>query len=638
MTSAQPIEDTRPTETRGATWLPTTCVWLLCTAVLVWHARSYLPFLVDDALISLRYSQRLLEGQGLTWTEGPRVEGYTNLLWVLACAALGAAGVDLIDAARVWGFIGMSAALAAVAFAYRPRRLSETLAPLAGGLGMALTAPIAVWTIGGLETPLVAGLLAWATVLSFPLIAEPAPSFRKVIAPSLLLGLLCLTRSDGGVLCIALALGILLARGPSAVSLKLVAGLALFPLILGGGQLVFRLVYYHEWLPNPAHVKVAFTTDRLRVGLQYITDALPYLAGLAILAAYSAFVGFFTRRPRRTTFLTVQLLAWIGYLILIGGDVFPAHRHLVPSVVIAGLLVAELGEWLVRRGRVARSAGWIGAAIILGILAYAQRRDPQVQLAVDERWEWDGQIIGELLRKAFAASDPLIACDPAGCIPYFTGFRSIDMMGLNDYYIARQPSSGFGKGLIGHELGDGKYVLDREPDLILWTLPTGANKPLFPSAVQMAQDPRFAQSYRLVFLAESQPRPLTCGIFLRAASERVGIRSLPDRLVLPGVLAATSFQTPATLDSEGRLGVLSKPDAPASMPGLGVPPGRWRVVAESDVPARVRLRNPDRPGQSVQGAGELIVDAGPAGAAFDVELTPVSTPAVHVRQIVFYPQ
>ena len=51
--------------------------------------RDVLPWIVDDAFISLRYADRLVAGEGLTWTDGERVEGYSNLLWVLATALLG---------------------------------------------------------------------------------------------------------------------------------------------------------------------------------------------------------------------------------------------------------------------------------------------------------------------------------------------------------------------------------------------------------------------------------------------------------------------------------------------------------------------------------------------------------------------
>ena len=61
------------------------------------------PFFSDDSFISLRYAERLLQGDGLTFTDGERVEGYSNLLWVLLTAGLGALGMDLVAAARLLG-------------------------------------------------------------------------------------------------------------------------------------------------------------------------------------------------------------------------------------------------------------------------------------------------------------------------------------------------------------------------------------------------------------------------------------------------------------------------------------------------------------------------------------------------------
>src|ERR1700742_3826290 len=65
------------------------------------HAAHYWPFFSDDAFISLRYAQRFAHGEGLTWTAGERVEGYTDLLWVLLLGAVSKLGVDLMVAARV---------------------------------------------------------------------------------------------------------------------------------------------------------------------------------------------------------------------------------------------------------------------------------------------------------------------------------------------------------------------------------------------------------------------------------------------------------------------------------------------------------------------------------------------------------
>lgn len=60
----------------------------IASVALAAHAWRYLPIFDDDAFISLRYADRLLNGHGLTWTDGQRVEGYSNILWILLIAAI----------------------------------------------------------------------------------------------------------------------------------------------------------------------------------------------------------------------------------------------------------------------------------------------------------------------------------------------------------------------------------------------------------------------------------------------------------------------------------------------------------------------------------------------------------------------
>jgi arabinofuranosyltransferase len=75
--------------------------WGAAAIILLAIAWHYVPFVADDALISYRYSERLLAGQGLTYTDGERVEGYSNLLWVLLVAAGGWMSSYLILVGRI---------------------------------------------------------------------------------------------------------------------------------------------------------------------------------------------------------------------------------------------------------------------------------------------------------------------------------------------------------------------------------------------------------------------------------------------------------------------------------------------------------------------------------------------------------
>ncbi len=49
---------------------------MLLLTVLAWSNR----FIQDDAFISFRYAENLVQGKGLVYNEGERVEGYTNFL------------------------------------------------------------------------------------------------------------------------------------------------------------------------------------------------------------------------------------------------------------------------------------------------------------------------------------------------------------------------------------------------------------------------------------------------------------------------------------------------------------------------------------------------------------------------------
>ena len=90
--------------------------------------------------------------------------------------------------------------------------------------------------------------------------------------------------------------------------------------------------------------------------------------------------------------------------------------------------------------------------IILSFIYYthAQFTDLQSKRAIDEQWEWDGQVIGLLLKEAFGASQPLFAVTAAGSLPYWSELPALDMLGLNDYYLPRHPPQNFGQGWIGH--------------------------------------------------------------------------------------------------------------------------------------------------------------------------------------------
>lgn len=559
----------------------------LGTAGLAWHASTFLPFFADDALISLRYAERFAEGKGLTWNDGERVEGYSNLLWVLAVAALHALGVDSIFAARLLGLLGMGAAVFAVAWAYgRARgdaaapdvwRLVPAAVPV---VAMALSGPLAVWLVGGLEQPFVAALLAWALALALPLVQPDGP--RRVLPAAIPLALLCLTRPDGPLYTATIALAVLLGRGLSFDATRLALRLVLLPAATYLGQLAFRLVYYGDWVPNPARVKVAFTSTRLVGGLKYTGNGYLHLSGLVLLALF-AFLAFGDpRRRRRLVLVALPLLAWSAYLSFIGGEIFPGRRHIVPIAVLLAFLAAEGVAWAVKKGRRWAWAGGAAALVCLGVLVGTQIVDPENDRARKERWNWAGEPVGRMLHQAFADVQPLVAVNAAGCLPYWSKLPSLDMLGLNDKWLARNPPPNVGHGHFAHEFGNGAYVYERRPDIVILCGPWGSTRGCFRGDRELLRLPGFRRDYHLVTLEGRQPRVVLSKIFVHKHSPKIGIVQSDEGFRIPGwLLASSEGAFAAWIDAEERLVARLHAQHPGGIE-FEVPAGRWRVEMEAD--------------------------------------------------------
>lgn len=163
-----------------------------------------MPFFADDSLITLRYAQRLIDGYGLTWTDGIKVEGYSNLLWVLILAFFGKLGANMMLVARI---LGILFTLTNIYLLIDYAKKKYTTAPKILLIVLFLfstSAIVAVWAIGGLENSLVS-LLALISITRY-LEYQNTNDTRYLWFSSVSLGLLSITRPDGVLLSVIIGL------------------------------------------------------------------------------------------------------------------------------------------------------------------------------------------------------------------------------------------------------------------------------------------------------------------------------------------------------------------------------------------------------------------------------------------------
>ncbi len=246
-------------------------------------------WLIDDAFISFRYAQHLINGYGLVFNPGERVEGYTNFLWTVAMAGVLWPGGDPAYIARLLTLLIAQATVVLCSIARTSILNSQfSILNLIAPLLLATSGPFLLYSArgSGMETALFT-LLLLGGVLAYlrrPSRMEdggwrmedrkspghPPPSTfypLPVAGAGVLLALAAMTRPEG-VLVAALTAGHALVsrRRRDAVALA-GAFLAIFlPYYL------WRFAYYGLPLPNTFYVKVGATSAQLERGLRYLAD------------------------------------------------------------------------------------------------------------------------------------------------------------------------------------------------------------------------------------------------------------------------------------------------------------------------------------------------------------------------------
>lgn len=431
---------------RSLKWL----LWLalgLSALITLWSAAGLLPSNIDDALITLRYSINLVDGQGLVFNPGERVEGYSNPVWTLLLALPLAVGMDGLLGAKLLGMaFELAGVWGAILLAWeliQPKRQEIALAVVLGAGFAALCHPLAYWATAGLETPQYAALLVLAL---WRLVVEHREPHRFPIS-GLLAGLAAISRPEAPLLVLALVTS----RGwdlfkeradPGARrSAAKWAGLFALPTF---GWLLFRLAWYGALLPNTFHRKTAREASFARVW-EYIA---PWV-GLELLFVLAAGIGvgaLLWRRKQHGLVLLAMLAAQGVFLYIAGSDWMPSMRFVVPVLPLlaaaAGVGAAQLTGTLSERGKAAFVVPGVFGLTLLGqgarSLPVEQIRAGEVIRRVtndhfpgslDQQWggslEWVLADLAEVI-----PPDATLAYTEVGMVGYGASWRIIDLAGL----------------------------------------------------------------------------------------------------------------------------------------------------------------------------------------------------------------
>jgi hypothetical protein len=451
-------------------------------------------FTQDDAYITFRYARNFLNGDGLVYNTGERIEGYTNFLWTIFMIIGRQAGLGFVTFSKI---LGTAFGLATIILSYLMGRLifrysSGWRKPILPGVCCLLLSAcysFNYWTVAGLET----------AAFGFTVLLAIYTYIRRssLLIPVLVIG--TLLRPEGGLIFVFIAIyEIVSNRSWNRYLQNIIFFYILYLLPL----LFFKVFYYGSVLPNPFYAKTSFTIQQVIDGMDYLWLYLRHYLGFGLFVI-PALMAFKTGSAKFRLCM-VLLLIYTIYIVLIGGDVLKVHRFFVPIIPIIIIAVVYGIDRLVPKN-------YLLVPIILVVIV------SQLVLPRKHVSEFHSNEIA-LTTKMSGMLDRLLAIDQTdfslatstiGMVGYrLMGHTVIDLLGLTDSTIARHPEP----PIAGMETSwreshfNSRYVLTRQPDYIMFS--TGF-KPSAPAERSLFLHTSFLRSYRAIpFYKDNRPHSI----------------------------------------------------------------------------------------------------------------------------------
>jgi len=464
---------------------------LVAGLALAWQTKS----LFDDSFISFRYAENFLDGHGLVYNIGERVEGYTNFLWVMVLALLtwltGASMPHLAFFACLFCLAGNLITVYLIGRRLNGSDSTRFYLPLAP-LWLAAQYVFHVYGTTGMET-MFAGWLVNLGVLF--LIAKPGAAGAGLTGLFLILA--TFARPDhglfygvGGLVLLIMHLSKVVKNADPSntrrkVFLRGVKELGMFclPFLLYLGYTAWRYGYYGQIVPNTYFAKSAMLT-RWDQGIVY-AGAYGLSAHMIVLLPMF-FIWLVTGKdPHRATFKRfagLALFVYSLYIIRFGGD----HMFGRFFLSVVPLVILGVEQWVHRLARQSKARlSW--RAIVAVSLVFATMHGMPLFLTDTKKWHMtepnklhrvhrlfplrisnansrgNRLKLPKLLYKFLYKKGikPVIADGGIGMIGYYSRLPLIDTNGLTDAFVAHSPLKE--RSMSGHEKNaTGAYLDFRE--------------------------------------------------------------------------------------------------------------------------------------------------------------------------------
>ncbi len=455
----------------------------------------------DDAFISMRYAENLASGNGLVFNDGERTEGFTSPFFIFVLALADLLGFNIQETAA--GISRIMGGLSLISLWYlsftlsRNKGIKETsvnqaskffiiFANLLPALLLALYPPYRYWSSSGMEFTLYFTFLFTGIALYLS-----GDSSSGIYLTSIFLTVASLIRPEGFIPLILTILHYLVSGTPvknlfehfkasfSSKIIRKIFGIVLVPSL---AYFVFRLLYFGYPLPNTFYAKAGISLYSIQSGIEYI---IPFLESNWILTSIFCILLFLTIKnkiffhPQKYLFFVITAI--VVSTVLIGGDIFPLFRFLLP--VYSLMIVFCTGNittfFTLSNNAIIKYASAIALLFLVSFNQFYRENENMKKTAEylikEKALVKNMELIGRFLKNRMnnQTKPPVVAASTIGALAYSSKSTVIDMLGLTDSYIAHHPE--ILPEISEEEIGwkekkyNARYVLSRKPEYIIFS-------------------------------------------------------------------------------------------------------------------------------------------------------------------------
>jgi arabinofuranosyltransferase len=414
--------------------------------------------IVDDAYITFRYSKNLINGYGLSYNPGVKVEGTSSLLWSLILAPFLLLHLPITLTAKIISLIGTLIIIPLLFYKFLKNKYLAVVAIIL----FWTNTNVIHWSTLGLET------IFYATLIFITFVFVDQRWWRRKGGLYLLffIGLaISLTRPEGILYLIAIVLYLFFNE---KFDRKKIIYLWLSWLLFLVALSIFRYFYFGNILPNTFWAKnfgITFA-DKIIRGCYYVKKWLWDFPYLTILFLF----GLWTIRKTKTVFLVLTFLIAQGIFVVAsaGSDWMPDYRHIIPALPIIIALNA-MGLWqIIQLLNKSSVSPLISNLLLLFLALIIVIWQIHSFYSVDHSSTWredycnkeGGVTLGKWINQ-HAKPNAKIAARDIGALGFYSERYIIDLVGLTDEHIAKT------SGYYSREKLDVNYVFAQNPDYIV---------------------------------------------------------------------------------------------------------------------------------------------------------------------------